>query len=146
MTSEQVKKSFNEFNDLILESTKNCNNAKSTILEILDKIKKSGGGNNSNYTINEISNFLSSLTFEQTVAIVHIFGFIVIIISLISLFTVFYGNKLIDYFQLENKLPKIARFIQLRRKFQMYYSLLDFVLILIVISIMFYIDLLLFNL
>jgi len=146
MTNEQYKTSFNEYNDLIIESSKRCQNTSSTLLEILNKISKSGGGNNSNYTIDEISNFLSYLTFEQTVAIVHIFGFIVIIISLISLFTVFYGNKLIDYFQLENRLPKVARFIQLRRKFQMYYSVLDFILILTIISIMFYIDLSILNL
>ena len=145
LSDEQLKSGFNELDKLIIESSNHCNTTRSTILEIIKEIEKSGGNSKNNFTIEEISNYLSTLSFEQTVAIFHIFGYIIIIISLISLFTVFYGNKLIDYYQLEQKFPKIARFIQLRRKFQMFYSLLDFSIILIVISIMFYIDLLLFN-
>ena len=138
---EIIKDKFNDFSNLLQETIKTCSVGKAELMEILDKINKSSGNK---YTIDEISNFLSTLTFEQTVAITHIFGFIVIILSLISLFSVFYGNLLIDYFKLEEKLPRIAKIIQLRRKFQMFYSVLDFTLIFIVISIMFYIDLLLF--
>lgn len=144
-TPEEYQNKFQEFSELLLESLKTCRTGKVELKEMLDKITKSSSNGN-NYTIDDISNFLSTLTFEQTVAILHIFGFIVIIISLISLFTVFYGNLLIDYFKLEQRFARLARFIQLRRKFQMYYSLLDFTLILIVISIMFYINMLLFNL
>ena len=56
--------------------------------------------------------FLSSLTFEQTVAIVNISGCIQIIISILSLMIVFYGNILIEHFKLEEKYPKIANFIK----------------------------------
>lgn len=145
VTPEEYKNKFQEFSELLLESLKTCRIGKVELKEILDNVSKSSSNGN-NYTIDDISNFLSTLTFEQTVAVLHIFGFITIIISLISLFTVFYGNLLIDYLKLEQRFPRIAKFIQLRRKFQMYYSLLDFTLILIVISIMFYIDILLFNL
>ena len=33
----------------------------------------------------------------------------------------YYSNKLIIYFELENKYPRLAKLIQLRRKFQNYY-------------------------
>lgn len=78
--------------------------------KVLDEINK-GSGSGSKY-ISEVSEFLSSLTFEQTVAIVHITGCIAIIISLISLIIIFYGNILIDRIQLEKRFPRIAIFIK----------------------------------
>jgi hypothetical protein len=35
--------------------------------------------------------------------------------------SVFYGDSLIKYFKIEEKYPRIAKYIQLRRKFQQYY-------------------------
>ena len=64
-------------------------------------------------------------------------GCITIFISLISLFTVFYGNVLIDKFNIEIRFPKLGKLIILRRKFQMYYSLLDFFILFSIIIIMF---------
>lgn len=110
--------------------------------KILEEISRGGGsGSQSQYT-QDISNFLNSLSFEQTVAIVHITGCVAILISLLSLFLIFYGNILIDVLQLEKRFPRIARIIQWRRKFQMYYSLIDFIIIFSVSSIMIYINLL----
>jgi hypothetical protein len=143
LTVEELTDKFSDYQKLLLKGLERCRTGNAELKKVIENIGNSSGNN---YNTEDISNFLSTLTFEQTVAVLHIFGFTVIIISLISLFTIFYGNILIDYFKLEQKLPRIAKFIQLRRKFQMYYSLLDFTIILIVISIMFYIDLLLFKL
>ena len=165
MIADQIKNFLNDFDEVLKKAFSECGKSLNTLQDIVDKISTTGSGGNktnyimdntsnlssylsdkSNYTVKEISNYLSTLTFEQTVAILHIFGCIVIIISLISLFIVFYGNKLIDNLNLENRFPKIARLIQLRRKFQMYYSLIDFIIIIIVTLSMLYIDILLFNL
>jgi hypothetical protein len=45
----------------------------------------------------------------------------VVFSALISIIFVFYGNILIEKYDLENKYPKLAKLIQLRRKFQKYY-------------------------
>ena len=42
------------------------------------------------------------------------------------------SNLLIDYFQLETKYPKIAKYIRLRRKFQNYYMFINILLIIFV--------------
>src|ERR1700730_8476878 len=63
----------------------------------------------------------SILNFEETLALTHLSGAITILLCLISLVTVFYSEKLIVYFKIEEKYPKIGKFIQLRRKFQNYY-------------------------
>ena len=58
-----------------------------------------------------------------------------ILFGLISIISIIYGDKLIIFFDLENRFPKIAKFIQIRRKLQQYYLLLNIVLIIIVLVI-----------
>ncbi len=55
----------------------------------------------------------------------------VILNSIISIVFVFYGDFLIKRFDIENKYPKISKFIQLRRKFQEYYLKINLITILI---------------
>jgi len=49
----------------------------------------------------------------------------VILASAISIVFIFFGEFLIQRYDLENKYPKLAKFIQLRRKFQRYYLILN---------------------
>ena len=80
----------------------------------------------------------------NSLAGVNLSGSIAVFCCLYTIITAFYGNKLIEYFQLEKKYPKIGRFIQLRRKFQLYYSLIDFFLIFIVASTIIFINILIY--
>jgi hypothetical protein len=68
-----------------------------------------------------LQQLFSVLNFEEMVAFTHLSGAIGILLCLISLVTVFYSEKLIIYYKIEEKYPKIGKFIQLRRKFQNYY-------------------------
>ena len=54
----------------------------------------------------------------------------VIISGLISIIFIFYGDYLINKFQLETRFPKLAKIIQLRRKYQQYYLILSILFIL----------------
>jgi len=59
----------------------------------------------------------------------------VIFSALLSIIFIFYGNILIQNYDLENKYPKLAIFIQLRQKFQKYYfNYYCFLILLVVIS------------
>jgi hypothetical protein len=84
-----------------------------------------------NIWIVKYKNFLSTLTVEQINYIINIIGYVIIISSLISIAAVLYGDFLIKYFKLEEKFPKIAKYIIIRRKFQWYYLNYNFIVILI---------------
>jgi hypothetical protein len=49
----------------------------------------------------------------------------VLIGSAISIVFVFFGEYLIQRYDLDNKYPKLAKFIHLRRKFQKYHLMLN---------------------
>jgi len=99
--------------------------------------------NKSQY-LDSLQSFFDGLNFVQNLAIVHISGSMVIFFSLINIISVFYGDKLIRFFDLENKFPKISKFIQIRRKFQQYYLLMNIGLIFIILLIITYINIIVF--
>lgn len=148
-SKEVIKESVIDSNYKFSEALKSCQDINSTLNDILIKSDCSVGNSTTSFTFTSdyfknFNDYFSTLTFEQSFAIVHILGSVVIFISLTSLISVVYGNMLIDYFKMEKKYPKIARFINLRRKFQLYYSMIDFFIIFSVIIIMTVVDVQLF--
>jgi hypothetical protein len=119
---------------------------------IIIKIFYSGSGSKTNFLfVDDITNFISmyqdyfsTLTLALTGALVHILVSIFIFFSLFSIIGIFYGDTLIRYLNLEEKYPKLARFIQLRRKFQQYYFILNIFLIFIALSSVIFVNLLIF--
>jgi hypothetical protein len=87
---------------------------------------------------------VNSLDHVHNIAIINLFGIFLIIISLLSIIFIFYGNILLDYLNLEQRYPKIAKIIILRRKFQGYYLWWNIFIIAIVSIIMFLMNLTLF--
>jgi Rad3-related DNA helicase len=131
---EQLE-SINENNKSLIENIQNIVNSKS-----------GSSGSNSligNNIIDSISQFFSTLNFEQTLAIFHISGAIFILISLYVIMIIYFGDFLIKYFNLEEKYPKIANFIKFRRKFQNYYILINILMIVLVLFIIIYVNFLL---
>jgi hypothetical protein len=127
---------------LINESSKTLKESASKANELIDKILEiiNNSGNN-NYIQNifeNINKFLTTLTTIQLGAIGHIFACISILFFLWNIFTIYYGDKLIIYFNLENKWPKLAKFIQLRRKFEYFHIKLNiFIIFIIVLYVLF---------
>jgi hypothetical protein len=95
--------------------------------------------NKSQY-LDSLQSFFDGLNYKQNLAIVHISGSMFILFSLISIISIFYGDKLIIFFDLENRFPKITKFIKIRRKFQQFYLLMNIGLIFIVLAIIIYIN------
>ena len=89
----------------------------------------------SNFTwrIDEIFPVIDMSDLTQSVAIVNVLGGLVILLCLFTIVSAFYGNKLIEYFDLENKYPSLAKYIRLRIKFQNYTIIFNFVLLTIVL-------------
>ena len=71
--------------------------------------------------IQDIYDYLDTLTQIEELSLLHTLIFVVIILNLYSILGVFFGNELIKYFDLENKFPKLAFYFKLRTKFQRYY-------------------------
>jgi hypothetical protein len=87
----------------------------------------SGKGSLSNYDdgnslriLDQFQEFLSSLTLDQKIAVTHILAAIAMLSSIFTIAMIIYGDYLIIRFKLEEKFPKLARFIQIRRKLQLY--------------------------
>lgn len=114
--------------------------------QLLEIIKNSSSGSNTNFMadsnlIDSINNFVSNLTPLENLAVMHISASCIILFSLFSILSVFYGEFYIQKFNLETKFPRLAKFIQLRRKFQHYYILSEFILISLVLIGSTYVDL-----
>ena len=71
----------------------------------------------------------------NSLAGVNLSGSIAVFCCLYTIITAFYGNKLIEYFQLEKKYPKLAKVIYYRIKFQNYTILFNFILLSIILFI-----------
>jgi hypothetical protein len=97
--TDLVKKAGNEFKD------------------INDSIRKNDLFDPFTQLINEYKEFLSTLSVEQLACLTNFIGFVTIFIVLNSIFLVYFGDKVMDYFHIESKYPKLAKFIQIRRKF-----------------------------
>lgn len=83
------------------------------------------GGNNNNFLPNinlkGYYNFLDSLTLFQEASFLNILVYIIILCCIISITSIFFGNEIIRYLDLENKYPKLSIFFKLRSKYQRYY-------------------------
>lgn len=79
--------------------------------------------------LNTFQEFLLTLNLEQHIALANLFSDIFIFSCLVTIVTIFYGDLMIKYFNLEEKYPRLAKLIQLRRKFQTYSLTLNIALI-----------------
>lgn len=64
--------------------------------------------------------FIDQLSQEQKFSIIHIFFSISILFCLFTLLGIHSGDKIIKYFRLEDKYPKLVRSIHIRRRIQTY--------------------------
>jgi len=128
----------------------NLNPSIETKLKIYQIIAKNISNSKNNLVSNiwepveNINQWLSTITYEQNIAFINLSGTFVIFVTLFSIIAIFYGDMLINYLKLEERYPKIAKYIILRRKFQQFYLLINIFIIFIVTIIMFVMNLTLF--
>lgn len=89
---------------------------------------------------NSYKEFLTTLTSHQIGALANLIFSSIILSCLISLIFIWTGDYLIKRFNLEERYPKLAKFIQLRRKFQNYYFIINIFTIFMCIGIQIYAD------
>jgi hypothetical protein len=146
---------LSELNNDLVHHTENItnelsssNNILNDFKEMIEKLIGSGSGSNSdlnfidninNFWIN-YNNFLITLSTQQKGALAHLLVSIFILWCLISIIIIIYGDYLIKYFKLEEKYTRLARFIQLRRKFEHFNLLLNISLIILILLYTIYVD------
>lgn len=126
----------------INNSMKEINNE---LVEIINKIDDSL---NNEFIGLEIFNHLQSyyikLNYFQSFALAHLSGFMFISLSLISLISLYFGDYLIERFNIEDRYPRIFKFVKLRRKFQRFYLILDLSIIFIILILLSILNIMLF--
>lgn len=138
-----IKKDINEFSEEVncLISKIDYNDSpvaqeSSTSRTDEDMIYKLDKGINKSNILNidlfSMREWFENLIGIKKIAVCLILGKSVILSALISIIFIFYGNILIEKFDLINKYPKIAKFIELRKKYQKYYFRLYCFLIFII--------------
>lgn len=64
---------------------------------------------------------IDSLTQTQKLAIIHVSAATTILFCLATLVAVYFGDLIVDYFKLEGRYPRLARYFNLRRKLRTTY-------------------------
>ena len=91
--------------------------------------------------IDNYSSFLNTLSLEQLGALAHITSSIFILMCLFSIIVIIFSDYLLNILKLEEKYPKIGKIIRLRKTFQKYYLILNFILIIVTLLAVIFVDL-----
>lgn len=94
--------------------------------------------------LNAKLNYYIGLNFFQSLAIVHLFAIVFILMSLISLVSLYFGESIIAKFNIEEKYPKINKYIQKRIKYKVFYLKKDIIIISIILILLAILNLMLF--
>ena len=151
LNKEQIEQYLNNINNCFNDtSSNNCFNDTSSNLDktknILDLLGSDKFNNISNFNnfvsdiLNDYKEYLSTLTVIEQGALGHLLASIFLFLCLTNIMSIIYGDLLIRYLKLEEKFPKLAKYIQLRRKFQQYYLFLNFILIISTLLLIFYVN------
>lgn len=139
--------------EALLDAVKNVQTESDKLRQIIQEaISNSGKGSGSGGSMNNfigsyfdfLNNFLSNLTLLQKGAVAHIIASIFIIFCLFSILSAVFGDFLITYFKLEEKWPKLAKWVQLRIKLQYTYIVANAIFILLTLGYIIYVNILVF--
>ena len=114
------------------------------LLDVFDK--KTNFRNDGNWPgsfkdlMDYFNNLYAQLSGEQIAALLHLSTSFLILICITSIIGIVYGDILIKYLKLEERYPRLAKFIVLRRKFQQFYLFIHFFIILMTLFALIYIN------
>ena len=91
--------------------------------------------------IDKFSENLSHLSTKELGALTHLFSSVLILLCLLSIIGIVYSDYLITKFKLEEKFPKLAKILKIRKMFQQYYLFLNFTIIIITLLAIIFINL-----
>jgi hypothetical protein len=86
------------------------------------------------------TDFLSTLNLEQVYSLSNILLSLLILMFLFNIIIIYYGDLLIKYLLLEEKYPRLAKIINLRRKVLNFNIFINFLIIFILLIILIFIN------
>ena len=138
---------INHYNETIKKIEKNfLEDSKKTLEEISQIFSDKGNKfmNDGNHFIKEFlekwNDFLNTLNIDQLCSLSNLLLGIMILIFLLNIIFIYYGDIFIKYISLEKKYPRLAKIINLRRKFLNFYMSLYFLLIIISLILLFWVN------
>ena len=136
-SSEDFQDKFNNLVEKLNKDISENTDKTEQLIETIKKVLDSDSNNliNTNQIFDSIQNLYNNISIIDSLAIIHISGSIFILISLYSIILILFGDKLILYFKLEDKYPRLAKFLKFRRKLQNYTITFNFILIILVLLI-----------
>lgn len=109
-----------------------CQEAQDEAVKALKSLIEDIQKNNFISSLDKLNDYLNSLNLLELSALFNLLVLIFICLLVSNIIIVLLSNKIIDYFKLEQKYPKISNLLKLRIKFQNYYLVLNFSLLIII--------------
>lgn len=116
LDNEKKDQLFKDLSRRLERKNELVNKVNDEIKNINDKLVKNDLSGFIQEFINWYKEFLSNLSVEQLGCLANGIGFSIILSAVNSIGLTYYGNMIINYFNLESKFPKLAKFIQIRSK------------------------------
>jgi hypothetical protein len=88
-------------------------------------------GQNFRFNLNSFYDFLDTLSLLEESALFHLFILSFILLTIINIVITLFSNEIIAYFNIENKHPYLKKILNLRAKFQRYYLIWNFILLIL---------------
>ena len=105
-----------------------------------DFINDNGIFDSFQYFLYQWNEMLSGLTLRELGALSHLLVGITILILLFNIIFIIYSDFFIKYFQLEEKYPRLGIFLKIRRKFNNFYIVVNFILIIYLLLLVIYVN------
>lgn len=90
---------------------------------------------------NQFNTGLNELTLSQIGALSHLLASIFILLCLFSIIVIIYSDFLLNYLNIESKFPVLGKYIKIRKKFQRFYLFVNFLLIIITLLALIFVNL-----
>lgn len=143
------------------KSSFNTNEELKSIIEFFNR--KNGGGSSNfsgsggspntsssifgelyNFIYNSITNYnslIDSLNVIELGALTHIIVSFIILICFWNILVLYFADRLIIWFKIEEKYPKLAKWIKIRKKFQDFYIIINSIAIVLILFSVIYTNL-----
>lgn len=139
VNNDSTNSSLDYYKKELEESVERSDKLINELSSFLDK-NKTNFLENLEVVIKNYIDFLSNLNTEQLCNVMTITSSSLILICIFHILIIYFGNFLIDYFRLESKYPRIAKFIRLRKMFQDFNILVNIIVIVIVLMFIIYVN------
>ena len=123
-SGNSILNKLKEFRDKTDWNLENLYEDNLELLKIVDELIKKINGETVNNFVSGLSDFyqfVENLSLLQHLVLLDILLFLVIILTIINIFSALFGNEIIKYFNLENRFPKLSVFFKVRSTLQKYY-------------------------